>query len=381
MNSKRILSGKVFVLVMLALPLVLFFCGALIKSQEEAISIRAGIVYDEGDPWQNTLFTNITARPDITWVGFSPGESVMMEEQVKTGRLACGYIFHEDMERRISQGRMTDLITLVRSPQSIGSKLISESVFAALLELAASDLAANELVRAFAVPYDQAYPYVTEKIMGYSTTQNFVHPETVYAQGGEGPEETDDALIGQRVLHGIIALFILTALTFMLPRFIAEKQSGIAIKLGYAGACQYYGSLFLSMVCLILVFGLLSLLMLTQYYPAAVKDFGMEALLLLAYTAAMAMLASLLIQLLSKSDWIYAAYVFILILTFCLGGIVLDLGEINPWLGTIANCLPSSAYINGALYGLRGTIWVLAGFWALGLVGCLIAIRRTCRVR
>lgn len=377
LNLKRIVLGKSFILIMLLLPASVFGCISFLQREASVLSIKVGIVYDEQNELSQRLFDSLLDNKEISFEQFENSEEgrAELESMIKTGKLECGYIIHDDMAAQIKKGNLAGLITLVKSPQTVADAAINEMFYSAFVKTATAEITTAEIRKAFkGLDYDQIKRLIDERVAEYYGQDIFVKGNYSYENGVyvEQTEQTNP--FPKRLLHGIIALFLLISVVFMLPRFIDEKKSSFLRKLGFAGACRYYFSLFLSMFFANFIFGAVSIYIIKYFYPQALSGLSAEIAVLSLYTAAICTMGVFIVGLLKKSDWIYASSIFVLIITVSLGGIVFDVGEIVPMLSKISDCFPTSSYINYIIFARTECIYVLSAMLLTFFAGSLFAI-------
>lgn len=378
LNLKRIVMSKSFVFIMVLLPVAIFGCITFLKMNQSILNIKVGIIYDEQDELSQNLFDSLLDNKEISFEQFENTEAgnAELEHMIKTGKLECGYIIHDDIAKKVKSGRLTELITLVKSPQTVADVAINEMFYAAFLKVSMANITTAELMGAFKkLDYDETKKLISEKIAEYYEKEDmFVKGNYSYQNGTYTDYNEQTSPFPKRLLHGIIALFMLISAMFMLPRFIDEKKNSFSKKLGFAGTCRYYFSLFLSLFFANFIFGVISLYLIKLYYPQALAEMPIEISMLALYIGAVCAMGVFAIGLLKKSDWIYSGSIFILIITISFGGIVFDIGEIVPLFAKISDCFATSNYINYLMLGHAKYLYILLATLFILLFGNLIII-------
>lgn len=377
LNLKRIVTSRSFILIMLLLPLAVYGCASFLQSDASILRIKVGVIYDRRDELSQNLLNAVLENEEISLEYFENDEAgrAEMESMIKTGELECGYIIHSDIAEQVKAGKLTELITLVKSPQTVADAAVNEMFCAAFLKAGMANITTAEILKVFKqLDYDETKEIITEKIAEYEDMDIFVKGDYSYRDGVYTEQTEQASPFSKRLLHGIIALFLLTATMFMLPRFIDEKQRSFSKRLGFTGACKYYFSLLLSLFSADFIFGLISIFLIRLFYPQALSGIVTEITLLSLYIAAVCAAGVFIICLLDNSDWIYAASIFILIIVIALGGIIFDIGEIVPLLSRPADHIATSGYINYIIYGDIKYLYILPVTFSVSLAGALTAV-------
>lgn len=360
---------------MAILPLCIFACACIFGSKTDVISVRIGVVWDKADLYAKSIYENIIKAEGIALQSFDFDEAAIAEELVKTGDLECAYVINGGLGEKIERGEISGIIQLIKSPATLADAVVNEMVYSSVIKSFSAQITSNELAKNLGVDYNETMKVIEEKTIEYynlDAKTNFVTASDSFKKGAE--EFDLIQILAARVLHGVIAIFILTAIMFMLPKFIEEKRDGFAAKLGILGLCKYYFSFFLSLFVINMIFGIGAIFVAKAMYPAGIMATDIEIAALCAYTAVVCMLGVFIVNLLNKSDLIYAAFIFVLIINIFFGGVIFDLNEISRAMGDVSGCFASSMYISAVLNSGVSYIYGLAALFVVFLVAAFAAV-------
>ncbi|MDR2902970.1 MAG: ABC transporter permease [Clostridiales bacterium] len=375
LTVKRLFMSKSFLLSMAILPAVMLAAAMFLHGAGAVVVIRAGFAFDAEDAYARAIAEGLPedGADGILFEPFGTDEASLaeMKDKVMRGALECAYIVKEDLAEEISAGRFREIITLIKSPKTVAEAILNETVSAAVLRAGLTDISANEIVRAFHEDLRTVRPVIEEKIAGYyGGAGQFVQPAPT--ESGTAEKEGEGAALSdKRILHGVAALYMMTATAFLLPRFIDEKNRGSIKRLFVRQRIFYLLALFSSVFVCNFLFGLLSVGVAGAAHPAGLSDWPTEITGIVFYAGAVAMLGLLLISVLKKSDVIYTSFVFLPAVVFCLGGIVFDLAEISASLQFVPNLFLTGAYIHFILYGETQYLGLLFLVFIVSLIGTI----------
>lgn len=354
-----------FLLPALCLPLALFYAAG-----ESTLSFQVGVVADPEDAFAMAVWEGLGSQDSqLTFSFYSIETLPQVEEAVATGDLDCAFWLTPELSADAAMGRGRGSVILLRSPGSIAYPLARELLFASFYRECAPWMATDLIEQVLEVSSDEAKAFVEERFAYYQEADVFMEAEYHTWQGrGYQPDAASSPsspAAGSRLLHGLIALFILAGIFYALPPLIRE-QKGILGRLSPPMSRRYLLGVAGALALQALPQGLLALLATAAVYPSALGGLWAELGWLVAYLIALSLAGSGLALLLPRGDLIYSGGVFLLLLTAALGGVALDLGEIGPTLGTLSRVFPSSGYISGAMGGAVDPIGML-GWGGLGL--------------
>lgn len=364
LTCKRLLRrpGSALLLALppaLCLALSLFFARG-----EQSLAIRIGVV--AGDDFGRAVFREIVREDSpLVFTLYGPEELPALTGQVAVGGLECVYVLAKPSAEDLAYGKAPGAITLIRSPGTVAHPLAGELVFGAFFRECAPHMAASLLEQVLEFSPQEAAAFVEERFLSYGESDIFLSPQYTYhgAQAAVPAQTTS----GARLLHGLIALFLLAGALYAVPP-MAREQTGLLCRLSPSGARQYLMGAAGGLAAQGLIQGILCLAAVAAVHPEALGGARDELLWLAAYALSLGLAATGFSLLLRRGDLVYSGGIFLLLLTALLGGALVDLGEIGPALGGVSRLFASSGYISGALGAADAAALAVTGLAGLALI-------------
>jgi|GEM_PF-2337546 len=333
MHCKRIF-GRGGVWVVLVLLLLSSMGTALYVGRDNPVVVRVGVIMDQQSKvaWGvvNALEKNNSLQLEV-------GEYPHLEqyiEVVEKGEMECVYVLAQDFDARIEAGDLWGIVTLIHSPGSVVYPLVNEAVYGAVFESCASLLAADVLAGILEVDAAGLLEELETRMDGYGDGGQPVLPDSGYSQGKEAAHQGE----GRRIVHGVMALLLLTLVMLILPALIEEKEA-VFIQLVLKKQYIYSLSLFLALFVLGLVAGALFLLTaglvnFTVLYPA-----GHELAALALYACSLGAMGTAIFILGKDGNLLNTAFIFIFLIVLVAGGVFFDPMEVGKayalWTGVV----------------------------------------------
>jgi len=326
LNIKKLAICRVFLLV---LPVVLAMGGLFLQSDNEMVAITAGVYFDTENPFEYEIFQRLTSA-NVQFVAYN--DVAMLLEDVRLGNIDCGYIFNSNIENA-RVGDFSEIITLVTSPRTIAAPIVSEIVAAAVLRVAAEDIARDELQIFFGAS-DEMDAFVAWQFEAYKAMDIFMTPIFEGVIGYEDAIPSLMELTARRVMRGMVGLAIQIFALFAVPVFIGDGQHSLRRALVVKGKLIAYDvSLWLAATIVMSAIGVVGLTAIWFFAPLLLGSFIVEVFsvaMLSAVCAAIIMLAG---RFFKSADFIQNFGLFIVIANVIFGGVLIDLAEINMYLG------------------------------------------------
>jgi len=334
------------------LPLLCALIAVFLARGEKTLEIRAGVAVAPGDEFGAAVFEGLSRfESPFVFELYTLDDTAVLEEMVMTGEMECAYIISPEFLARMRNGRADGGVVRLISPRSVFHVLADETIFASVLWQTAPETNRGLLAGVLGLEPELAAEIVRESFAYYQEHDDiFLAPIYIYHGQEESGEAPASRGAGARLLHGVIALFLLAGGIWALPCFIKEKPA-LFPRLSRAGARRYLlgvgGAIFL----MGMIQGALALAVIRALHPAALRGLPAELGWLAAYQLAVSMAGLAVLAILRRSDLIYGVGVFLLLLTAALGGVALDLAELGPAFAGVSRFFISSGYIDGALGG------------------------------
>lgn len=219
LTLKRLFRKKGLILLLLALPLTGAFINYWQANHTQGVEI--GLIAGKDAIAQRTINDLLDAQGLFTFKAYDSETS--LTEAVQTRVLEAGFIFSDDLSKKIENGETRDLVRLVRSPATVTHGMAAEVVFAKLLHQASPQLI-DDMVRdsgLFQGNVDSVVQRVQELYQTYDDQGGTYQFSYEYLDG----EEAQATGIPLFPVKGLIAIFImLTAWIQVLDHYRDEAQ-------------------------------------------------------------------------------------------------------------------------------------------------------------
>ena len=219
LTLKRLFRKKGLILLLLVLPLTGVFINYWEANHTQGVEI--GLIAGKDAMGQGTMNDLLDAEGLFTFKAYDSETS--LKEAVQTRVLEAGFIFSDDLSKKIENGETRDLVRLIRSPATVTHGMAAEVVFAKLLHRASPQLI-DEIVRdsgLFGGNEDSVVERIQELYQTYDD-QGGTYQFSYEYLDGEEPQATGIPLFP---IKGLTAVFImLTAWIQVLDHYRDEAR-------------------------------------------------------------------------------------------------------------------------------------------------------------
>lgn len=219
LTLKRLFRKKGLLLLLLVLPLTGVFINYWEANHTQGVEI--GLIAGKDAMGQGTMNDLLDAEGLFTFKAYDSETS--LTEAVQTRVLEAGFIFSDELSKKIENGETRDLVRLIRSPATVTHGMAAEVVFAKLLHQASPQLI-DEIVRdsgLFGGHEDSVVERIQELYQAYDDQGGTYQFSYEYLDG----EEPLARGIPLFPIKGLTAVFImLTAWIQVLDHYRDEAQ-------------------------------------------------------------------------------------------------------------------------------------------------------------
>jgi len=349
LNLKKLAAQKAILLGLILLPVVLSLGGLALHSGTAVIEVTAGVYFDRENELETHIFEilEVGETPFIRFVAYDNLDAML--EDVRLGRIECGYILHISQEN-IVRNELRDSATVVISPRTVATPVLNEIIAAAILRATTQEFTQAALEFLFSDSTDIA-EFVEWQFSAYAEMDIFMTP-TFAGEPHTARQAAPDLfeITASRIFHGFIGLTIFALLLFCIPMFIEERRFGLPAALrahGKLGA--YYVSLWSASFAVSLAIGLAGLCAMAIFAPQLLAPPFVELVALVGYAAVCSALMVLFSCLLRTAGFVQSLGLFIIILNIFFGGLLLDIAEVSPNLAPLQRLFPLFWYVETVL--------------------------------
>ncbi|MDL2218209.1 ABC transporter permease [Christensenellaceae bacterium OttesenSCG-928-M15] len=373
MQLKRLLKQYAVLACFLCIPLITLGLGLMARSGEDPARMNIGVYLPPSDPMSERVYESLLHFSDGELMIARMESETELMDKVAAGILDLGYVFPENMEERLLNGRYSRMITRVASPASpelITAWPITYVITSAVLENFAPQLAVSYLEeKGITSPEDRPEVFLMAEDtidMGQLMDVAVVSVRDDTLQ----PEMSSTVLTGASLVRGLIALMLLVFAYIMAVRFRSDMQSGFFARISpYMRPSALFFASFLAAALLCVVTGVVSLIFAHGAFPHAFSGIVKEAGLLLVYAAYLSCFAFAICSLFSYAKLVGAMpFVLIACLVFC--PIVIDVSGFVPVVGVVSFLLPPTLYLRaaaGQAHALFEMALMMAAYLLIGM--------------
>ena len=334
LNLKKIMHKNMA--WVLALPISLVFLG---NFSGTVIEITVGVSVDS--PFAQKIFAELSEQlpPMFTPLAFDTEGD--LREGIFRGQVNFGYVFKPYLSYAATLEEVTDGILVFNSPVALGESIVSELIFAIILEEIMPNITLLTLYTYF--EENNIRYFIEEQLYFYAEADVFMTPAFIGTEGTSPSEviENISEITAARFSNGLTGLVLLTLALFFIPKFIDEKNTGLNLSLKHHGIYKtYYISVFAALFLILYAIGLVSLAA-----SSFVNNVLSSIFFLLVYTAFICVISLAGIIFLKTPALIQSFGLFLILAHIFFGGMLLDLSEFNFYLGIIQRFFPLFWYI------------------------------------
>ncbi len=329
--SKKLLKNILFMICLTLLPIIVFFVSSLSMSEQNT-SISAGIYLSEQHELEKQVSKNLLLNAKYKFTVFDSLDDLV--KSVESAEVDLGYVFNENFTANLQNGKLSELVTVIKYPNNLYHNFVSEELFSEIFKTATPYIAEN-----FLNGIKLHYPLesIENSINYYKSLENAFEIEVLSADFGSD-EQNSGSL---QSLYGVICIFVF-ALAFISNMQVSvsktlfkTKVSTLRLKI-YSVLPFYFFSLVSGLVSLVIINIVLSptdFSLMFEFFRLFVYQ-----ILLLAFF--------LTLSLFINRDVFCILFPFILILLLITHPIIIDIGAFVPSIEDYLKFLPSYFYLN-----------------------------------
>lgn len=350
LQLKRIGKRPLFLCLLLAFPLLMFFLSRVFAGEEDS-RIPVGIFLETEDTLANTLCEKLIASEDslFSFTYVSTEEDLI--KAVQSNRFECGYLFEKDLGAELDRNHLKNLITVYASETTTCTGVLNELVYAALFEEYSLSLLQKHLQAAGHLPFtesteeDNSLPPATkeniEQIYRSRLTDGSTFRIEVLLSSESGELQATGTQAATRpLLRGLTAVFLLLCGFVALLTSVRDNTNGLYTRLHGIRKllCPYLTlSAYLLPSALVCLVGL--------GISGAFTRPGTELLALLCYLVALLLFYRVLGALLRNHTLLCAAFPVLVLCTLVFTPVITDLSAFFPWIKAVRYLFPTYYYL------------------------------------
>lgn len=127
--TKRYLKMKIFIICIIILPIIIF---ALTELKDAPNDIKIAIVFLQESEISQRIQTDLQSKQEINFVVLDDYEQVY--NMVISKEIVAGYVFPKDLEYKVKESDINDIVEVVRLNDEIYSKFISPLIISAIYQ-------------------------------------------------------------------------------------------------------------------------------------------------------------------------------------------------------------------------------------------------------
>ncbi len=177
-------------------------------SLPDSNNLLVGILYPEGAYGRELKKVIREENSIFTFVAYEDEQSLY--EDVLGGRLECGFLFDEDFQEKMEEGRARGSIVCLSTPLGFKSKVAKETLYARLLMVYSKDVLADSQRKVFGKEDEGRTEKLFDRKEKYRLSQSVFQLETITLQK-EGQElaKKGDSLYPMQAAGGLLVFLFL----------------------------------------------------------------------------------------------------------------------------------------------------------------------------
>ena len=346
-RMKQLLNRKVYLLVMLMLPLVVGVITIFGGQYIEKSGIKAG-VYHDGDLAQE-IASELYKNSNIEFIRYE--DISQLEKAVAINDVECGIVMDKRLDKQREKGNFRKLITIIKSPATMADGPIQESVAGSFYKIIAEEMSYRYLINNnYVIDDGSLKEWINNKKDEYYDSGNLMEiiittPQNMRSSTVE-VNNTEESVI--KVSRGFIAIFIMVGAILMGIQIIEEKDGAIIKRFKTIGDKTFDPIITIMIAHVILEFllGLICILVI-KISIGEVYHLCNEIIRLITYILSINIFVIFTSNLSYKADMWIAIMPMMIIATFVFCPIVIDASGFNVYMKYISRVLIPYYYLNG----------------------------------
>lgn len=373
LKIKELLSNRSYLVVLILLPLLTGIIGIQGVKWMGATSLRAGLYFEEVTTLGSAMKEILLKDESIQFEVYDDLKE--FEKAVAKGEIECGFSISKDLDEAMEHMNVEGMITLLKSPATIASGVIQETVGAAFYRVTTSDIAFASLKnKDYMQQVTDLKSKVKEQVESYYRNGDLMQVKIVTGNEEKANHQNNKLVSVLQLGKGFIAVFLFVS-SLLVGVKLTEERNSECYKRFYTFRKKIKSPelpLVLSHFIVQFLVGMLSLSVIKgtiyQYIEVNLLKEIMHLLLYLISLNTFILCVSLII----RESYIWFGITPILgiaCVIFC--PIVIDFSNMQTPLKYIC-------YFFVPYYYLKGKLGMLIGIGAISLVSYRV-IRKSCR--
>lgn len=336
-SAKRQLKRKIFIGLLILLPIL--FAGAGYLEARDEKGIQVALYGNLEESLTNQVFHRLLQEKG-TFQFYISSSREELEADVAGRKAECGYVFAEDFEERLKQGEARRSIVVCRAPSTTVDILSTEVVFAGLMEVYGQELLLDymDASQLFEVSDDldekAEMQGLWEKYMENGSTFSFTYQDL------EGRQMEDAKGTVSVPARGIVAVYLFMIGLFGAVMQASDEKNGLFLSVPYG---QKTGCRLASLAAPVALAGLSGYISL--WASGSLGSWWKELAVIIAYGAAIVIFSYLLKQLIPNPLILCSLIPVFLMGSLLLCPVILDIGKFVPGLKPLGKCFLPYYYL------------------------------------
>ncbi len=339
-------------------PLLILMLGQVMQEAVDPSEVPVAVVDEDDDSYSRIITQRLAENPTLR---VQEMEKTLARQEVISGNKEVAFILKSGFTEKINEGEVDNLLTVLNSPSSLLTEMLSEIAAGEVTRLTSNVVSANLVVENFQyynIPYnDREKNALWQKARDFSDKQwepsPLVQLESRH-MGAEGLSETipPDYRAEARNLIFMISIFAVAMMflsIFLHSWIVQERGNGIRsrIKSSAAGLSLYTAGNSLAVLGALILSSLLALGLGTLFLPVVTPFSPQLVVVIFFYLLGCVGIALFLASIAQTSGQMQLLGIMVTIFTSAFGVVFFHLEDTSIYLDLIIKLTPQSWLIHG----------------------------------
>lgn len=224
LKIKELLSNRSYLIVLILLPLLTGIIGIQGVKWMGATSLKAGLYFEEVTTLGLAMKEILLEDESIQFEVYDDLKE--LEKAVAKGEIECGFSILRDLDEAIEYINVEGMITLLKSPATIASGMIQETVGAAFYRVTTSDIAFASLKnKDYMQQVTELKSKVKEQVESYYRNGDLMQVKIVTGNEEKANHQNNRLANVLQLEKGFIAVFLFVSSLLVGVKLTEERKS------------------------------------------------------------------------------------------------------------------------------------------------------------
>ncbi|MCC8150992.1 MAG: ABC transporter permease [Lachnospiraceae bacterium] len=223
-NLKKKITWQILIALVL---LVLLFWGIRIPDVDNTVVGIGGVADDYAEE-----VVAVMQEMDSVFTFEIYADTGTLYEDVTSGAVECGFIFSDDFEEQVTEGKLDEAVTYLCTPYAAKGEVAKETVFAAFFQVYSDEILTDVSAEIFAEEDEKRTDEILAAAAEYLDDSSLFHIEEVYVESAVEDEVRESEEESTYPIQGIVGLVIILVTFLAVGSCFEGKNRGLRRFLG-----------------------------------------------------------------------------------------------------------------------------------------------------